>query len=1037
VPIDNTSLATPINQNGFDDYDMDLDSDTLLGGEGNDRLFGQRGDDYLDGGAGVDKLLGGEGNDRLVTFDLGSVDNLDGEAGTNRLSADYSDQTVDIKFTSGQTNNYTFTNGDTALNFQNLGDFSTGSGKDVILLNGNGDDYANTLKTNAGTDIIHAGGGRDNIDAGADNDSINGGEGADVIEGGDGIDTVDYSDSANGVIVNLATGVTDGSWLQIGTYVTATNSTSWGLSSFSSTLSLDVVGDSDKSSPPTLIVNADKLSNIENIIGSNYGDDLTGNDKDNIFTPGINRIIRSGYNETTPTGYRAIRGLDRTGGIFDRIDGGAGNDLLIVDYSAGDDGGAMNGGGGGDVGTSGRFTRIAAGGGSALDQMDFKNIERLQVTGTSKSDILNGGSGDDTLNGGMGNDVLVGGTLITNTSIMGNDVINGGEGDDEIANRNYQYAGSDVNLLDRFDGGAGFDTLAANFSNQTADVNFIGGQSNDITFADGTFAKNFEDIRYIETGSGNDSLILIGRITKSDFGSSTSRKLKTGAGNDTINPGMGDHEVDAGLGNDLLVLDYSLDDLTGSGGVTSAINTSFPVTGTTSIASYSRNGANNIFDRLNAANIERYQITGASKDDKLTGWNNDDIFTGLGGNDTLAGGLGSDRFVFSSGRAFNSVDLGIDTITDFQANIDTIVLNPLTFGTNRSFESVTTDGAAALSSASIVYNSANGNLFYNPNGSATGFDTGGQFATLSNKVALTANDIKIQGIKANDFNGDGKSDLLWQNTDGSVATWQMYGSIVTSKPIEKLTPDWQIAGTGDFNGDRTSDILLQNTNGSVVSWQMNGSAVTAVNSIGTATGWQAAGTGDFNGDGKSDILWRKDGVVALWQMDGANVTGSTVGTANEDWTVAGTNDFTGDGKADILWQSKQGDIALWQMDGAAVVKATSFAVVPTGWKIAGSGDVNGDSKSDLVLRNTNGDVAAWQMDGAKVTATAIVGNAPADWQIVEAGSDINGDGKADLLWRSAAGGVASWQMDGFKVLSAGATSIPTAATTWSIVAPIV
>jgi FG-GAP-like repeat len=298
----------------------------------------------------------------------------------------------------------------------------------------------------------------------------------------------------------------------------------------------------------------------------------------------------------------------------------------------------------------------------------------------------------------------------------------------------------------------------------------------------------------------------------------------------------------------------------------------------------------------------------------------------------------------------------------------------------------------------------------------------------------------------NDFNGDGKSDILWRSTDGSVITWQMNGATVTSEnslltatpgSLTTANPDWKIAGTGDFNGDRKSDLLRQNsTTGNVETWQINGSTVVAKTAIGNATGWQAAGTGDFNGDGKSDILWRNDGVVALWQMDGATVTASTVGTPSNDWKVASTGDFDGDGKADILWQKDAGDLALWQMDGAAVVKATSFAVVPTGWKIAGSGDFNGDSKSDLVLRNQNGDVAAWQMNGAKVTATAVVGNAPTDWQIAEAGNDLNGDGKADLLWRSATGGVASWQMDGFKVLTAGATSIPTAATAWNIVAPL-
>jgi SdrD B-like domain/Subtilase family/CARDB/FG-GAP-like repeat/Cadherin domain/RTX calcium-binding nonapeptide repeat (4 copies) len=331
------------------------------------------------------------------------------------------------------------------------------------------------------------------------------------------------------------------------------------------------------------------------------------------------------------------------------------------------------------------------------------------------------------------------------------------------------------------------------------------------------------------------------------------------------------------------------------------------------------------------------------------------------------------------------------------------------------------------------------------NGNQTALNLPVTNLNLSHAVTLTSGDIKtninfgnqqLNRLVRNDFNGDGKSDLLWRNDDGSVATWQMNGSTVTPKPIENLTPDWQIAGTGDFNGDGKSDIILQNTNGSVITWQMNGAAVTVVSPIGNATGWKAAGTGDFNGDGKSDILWRNDGVVALWQMDGSKVTASRVGTPSNDWKVAGTDDFDGDGKADILWQKDSGEIALWQMDGAAVVKATSFAVVPTGWKLTGTGDLNGDGKSDIILQNQTDDVAVWQMDGAKVTGTAVIGTAPANWNITGTG-DLNGDGKADILWRSTAGSVASWQMDGFKVISAGATSIPTAASVWNIAAPIV
>ena len=77
-----------------------------------------------------------------------------------------------------------------------------------------------------------------------------------------------------------------------------------------------------------------------------------------------------------------------------------------------------------------------------------------------------------------------------------------------------------------------------------------------------------------------------------------------------------------------------------------------------------------------------------------------------------------------------------------------------------------------------------------------------------------------------DFNGDGKSYILWQNDNGMTTIWQMDGTSATAGPIYNVDPGWQTIDTGDFNGDGKSDILWQNTSGATTIWQMDGTTAT-------------------------------------------------------------------------------------------------------------------------------------------------------------------------------------------------------------------
>ncbi|NWL80573.1 RTX toxin, partial [Pseudomonas taiwanensis] len=202
-----------------------------------------------------------------------------------------------------------------------------------------------TFVGGSGADTLIGGLGDDRLRGGADNDSLNGGAGVDMLDLSDATSALTFTLTQS----NVSTGV---------------NLTSMGLGQ-------------------------DTYLNMEGVIGSAFGDTLTGSNGNDVL--------------------RGAAGNDR-------LNGGAGADLLdlsdatgalnfTLTQSASDTSVNLSGVGlGTDI-----YLNMEGVIGSAFDDFLFGSINSDELRGGAGNDTLNGGDGADVLTGGLGADQLTGG----------------------------------------------------------------------------------------------------------------------------------------------------------------------------------------------------------------------------------------------------------------------------------------------------------------------------------------------------------------------------------------------------------------------------------------------------------------------------------------------------------------------------------------------------------------------------------------------------------------------------------------------------
>ena len=542
------------------------------------------------------------------------------------------------------------------------------------------------------------------LEGGSGNDTLVANTGWERLDGGAGVDTVSFASLGFGVNANLATGVASGA---NGHY---------------------------------------QLIGVENLTGTKYADVLTGDANANVLRDGggtgADTMIGGAGNDTYYVGNSADTVIEAAGGgTNDQIVFTVGGALGTLAGVTGVERFVLSSLGNSLTLTDGNFTNVTGShvvviGGAGNDTVDASGLSAantVDVTGGGGTDALKGGAGNDTFRFNVGD-------------LTGADVVQGGGGTDTLAflNAGTVAAASlaGVSGIEQVALAAGTNSVTLNdaFANANAAILTIRGSTGDDTIDASADTSTAHAISVI-AGTGNDT-------------------LKGGAGNDTFRFNVGDltgaDVVQGGGGTDTLaflnagtVTAASLAGVSGIEHITLApgtnsitFNDTFANANAAMLTVYGSTGDDTIDASADTSTAHAITVYAGAGNDTLKGGAGNDTFHGGGGFDTFTGGLGHDTFVFDTALGVSS----LGTITDFTVGIDRIDLDHRIFGAvgadgvlaNAAFES----GASELgASTRIFYNSATGDIFYDPDGAGGVAAT--KFAHVTAGLALTASSFTV------------------------------------------------------------------------------------------------------------------------------------------------------------------------------------------------------------------------------------------------------------------------------------------------------
>ncbi len=681
----------------------------------------------------------------------------------------------------------------------------------------------------------------------------------------------------------------------------------------------------------------------------------TGNDT-YLGTPDDDVVSDGGGGSDNLNGAGGADQITVTGGV-DNVDGGAGDlDLLIAEY--GTQTGDFT-----TVDVGGGVTRLSILNGSTGVSVDYRNIERFNITTGGGADTVITFGGNDTIRSGAGNDTIDSGAGLA--------VIDGGDGFDEwranlslaagdgvldLANPAVQaFVGSTIsgieavrltlgagnqrvmtltgaasaNRADSVSGGAGDDTVGVGGGNDTVDGG-VGGD--DLLIAD--YRTQTGSFTTADLGGGGTRLSILNGTTgvsvdyvnveRVNFTTgSGADSLAGGAGADTINPGAGDDTVAGGAGVDRLVVDYSAS----TAAVTTGARTATVGGGFTGVVS---NGTTAFSTQYSA--IETFDITGGSGADVLTGAAGDDTLRdGPGGNDSLNGAAGGDVIAVSG---------GVDTV-DGGAGDDLLIVDYGRFSGNfNTLSSVAQGFDGFRGDAGAVLDFRNVERFLVTTGSgADSIVTRGGNDTISTGAG---NDL-IQSEAGDDLidGGDG-DDILRVGVGNDVATG--------GSGVDRLVVDYAASTAAVTTGVRTAS---------------NGGGLTGAVTDGTAA-FRVTHTGvetfDVTGGSGNDILTGADGndrlagAAGADRLDGGDGDDVLIsGTDGRSVTIngpMGLDTVTGGAGVDVL-------IADFSRESGVVVMGAGFITNGSGSRVDYTGierfEISGGAGAEVLTGGTLND----------------------------------------------------------------------------------